>query len=99
MTPKDPEPFDLRTELTRIQLAAQYCQTPAELKEAVESLAFAVLALMDSFGIQTVRVRPATLLPPGGGDQRGAYIFEQHDHHDKIVKTATLHQTKIEPVT
>ncbi len=86
--------FHIRPELDRVRLAARLCSRPDELKEAVEALALCVKGLMQSFGIDDVRVRPSRV--EGLDGQVAGYVFEQLDREGRTIKRATVIAPSIE---
>ncbi len=98
MSKEKPDTFYVRKELSRIGNGAaakceRYRYTPkaeelAMIWDYLSSLAQCNKAIMDSFGIQDVTVRPAQIQRAGA--LQPDFIIEQHDKHGKIVKTVTL---------
>lgn len=82
------EEFHVRAEINRVQLEARLATQPEHLKDAVESLALCVLALMDSFGVHDIRVIQSQIERPDG--QKPGYVFEQLDQGGRTIKRAAV---------
>jgi hypothetical protein len=80
--------FRVRAELDRAMMTVRKATHPDHMKEAVLTLALCVKGLMQSFGIEDVRVRASAIRGSDGKTPSG-YVFEQLDGTGRTMKRAT----------
>jgi DNA-binding protein len=88
--------FHVRNELDRVQLAARFASRPAELQEAVSTLALCVKGLMQSFGVHDIKVRASQIERLDG--KTPGYVFEQLDAEGRTIKRAVVLAPRIETI-